>query len=156
MSTEIATRRVLVPFTGEVVSLDAPPEELAALLAEVKDVESRLRELKGEVSAEFHRRFDRQRKWSCDAGDYKVSGKSDAVEVVYDPDLLAVVLTQLVDEGAITPDAMDEALESITTWKIRKAGINALRKSPKFAELIDATGTEREPEGRRVTVRRKG
>ncbi len=155
MSTEIATHQVLVPHTGEVLSLDSPPEELAALLAEVKDVESRLRELKGEVSAEFHRRFDRARKWSVDAGDYKVAGQSDQPITEYDPDLLAVVLTQLVDEGAITPDAMDDALESITTWKIRKAGINALRKSPKFAELIDACGTEKQPEGRRVTVRRR-
>jgi hypothetical protein len=156
MSTEIATHQVIVPHTGEVLSLDSPPEELAALLTEVKEVESRLRELKGEVSVEIHRRMDMARKWTMAAGDYVLAGKSDALVTEYDPDLLAVVLTQLVDEGAITPDAMDEALESVSTWKVRKAGINALRKSAKFAELIDACGTEKEPEGRRVTVRRKG
>lgn len=154
MGTDLQVRSVVVPHTGEVVSLDAPPEVLASLLDEVKDVESQLRELKAEVSRVVHEEMDRQRRWTLDAGPFKLVGKSDAPEVVYDVERLAAVLTELVDDGTITTDAMDSALEVVTTYKVKKAGINALRKSPRLAEAIDSCGEERAVEGRRLTVKR--
>lgn len=155
MSTEIATRQVMVPHTGEVVALDAPAEHLAALLDEVKDVESKLRELKAEVYRELHDRMDRARCWTIDCGEFKLTGKSDAPEVTYNPDELAYVLTALVEDGTIKDTAMDAACEAVTTWKVKKAGVNALRKNPVLAELIDGCATVAPPEGRRVSVKRK-
>lgn len=147
-------RQVVVPYSGEIVSLAADTDVLAALTDEIRDVESRLRELKGQISEEIHARMDRERKWTLHAGPFKVTGKSDAPEVVYDVERLASVLTSLVDDGEITADAMDEALEVVTTYKVRKRGVEALRKSPRFRELIDGCGEERPPENRRLSVKR--
>lgn len=153
MSTDLE-RQIVVPYSGEVVSLSADTDVLAALSDEIKDVESRLRELKAAISTEVHERMDKQRKWTMAAGPFKLTGKSDAPEVEYDPDRLAAVLTQLVDEGEITRDAMDEAIEPLVGWKVKRAGINALRKSPRFAPLIDSCGEEKPPENRRLSVKR--
>ena len=83
-----------------------------------------------------------------------MTGKSDAPEVVYDVDRLAAVLTGLVDGGTISTGAMDEALEVVTTYKVRKRGIEALRKNPALRDLIDGCGEEKPPEGRRLSVKR--
>lgn len=156
MSTDLATREVVVPHTGEVLDLpSASAETLAELLAEVRDVETRLRELKGEVSLEVHTRMDRARSWTLDAGDYKLGGRSDEPEVTYDPDALAFVLTGLVEAGTIDPAAMDAAIVAVTTWKVKRAGVKALCKSPALAEAIDACATVAPPENRRLSVSRK-
>ncbi len=156
MSTDLETRQVLVPHTGEVLDLAAPPEQLAQLLDEVRDVESRLRELKAEVSREIHARMDVARKWTLDAGPYKLVGKSDAPEEEWDVDALAATLTELVDDGAISTEAMDAACEVVTTFKVRKAGINALRKNPELAAVIDECVTTKPPENRRLSLKRVG
>jgi hypothetical protein len=156
MSTDLATRLAVIPHTGEQVDLAAiPPEGIAQILDEIKEVESRLREFKGEVAAVVIPEFDRQRKWTVDAGPYKLSAPSDASEEVFDVDALSFALTQLVDDGVISSDAMDAACELVQTWKVKKAGLNALRKSPKLAEVIDGCVSLREPEGRKVRVSRK-
>src|ERR1035437_3497943 len=68
------------PRTGEVIDLPAAkPEYLARLVEDIRDLESRLRETKQLVSFELHRRMDLERSWTIDAGDYKISGKSDAL-----------------------------------------------------------------------------
>lgn len=153
MSTDLE-RQVVVPYSGEVVPLSADTEQLAALVDEVRDVESRLKELKSAISAEVHQRMDKDRRWTLVAGEWKVTGKSDSPEVVYDVDRLAAVLTQLVDEGVISAAAMDGALEQVIDWKVKKAGINALRKNAELRELIDACGEEKPPDARYISVKR--
>jgi hypothetical protein len=156
VSTDLATRLAVIPHTGEQVDLAAiPPEGIAQILDEVKELESRLREFKGDVAAVVIPEFDRQRKWTVDAGAFKLSAPSDAPEEVFDVDALAAVLTELVDAGTITGEAMDAACEQVVEWKVRKVGINALRKSPKLAEVIDGCVSLRDPEGRKVRVSRK-
>lgn len=156
VSTDLATRLAVIPHTGEQVDLAAiPPEGIAQILDEVKELESRLREFKGECGAVLIPAMDRDRVWTIDAGPFKLSAPSDAPEEVYDVDALSFALTQLVDDGTISSDAMDAACESVTSWKVKKAGLNALRKSPRLAEVIDGCVSLREPEGRKVRVSRK-
>ncbi len=73
MSTELATRMVMVPHTGEAIDLaTVSPHDLAGLLDELKDHKSRIREFEGEVSDVLIAEMDRQRMWSINAGEFKL------------------------------------------------------------------------------------
>jgi hypothetical protein len=146
------SRELVVPYTGELVDLDAPTNELARLVDEIRELESALREIKSSVSREVHSRMDRDARWTVEVGGYRVSGASPS-RVTYDGDRRELVLVELVASGEISEAAAAAALEVQTIRKPRAVGINALRKiSPSVAAAIDATATPVDPDSRRLTV----
>jgi hypothetical protein len=147
---------VVDPVMGEQLDLaTASPGRLGQLLLDVREHESRLRELKQLVAEEVARRCDRAREWTihCDGG-MKLSIPSDAPVAVWDADALQEVLDELVADGTITPDAANRAVQPRIELKVIAAGVNALLKSPAIAGRIEECRTLVAPEGRRVSVGR--
>lgn len=125
------------PVTGEVLSLDSPTEDLGAYLADIRDLESRIREEKAIVNRELLARLDKQRKWTLPLGNgLKISAPSDEPGEEWDGAQLHEALCDLADDEVITTDAINAAVEIVVEYKVRKAGLNALRKNPRIAELI--------------------
>ena len=138
--TDIVQREAVIhPVTGEFLQLDTlHVDRLANLLADIKDLESRLREMKSLASREVLRRQDREAKWTTPAGGYVLKGSSPTPTEEWDELALREDLYQLVDNGVITEEAADAAVETVVTYKVRKAGINALRKlGGAVAETVD-------------------
>jgi hypothetical protein len=119
----------VIPFTGEAVDLaTAEIGDLAKLLADVKDYQSRLSEAKSLLSQEVLRRQDQAAKWTTPAGGYVLKGSSPAPVEEFDALALREDLLGLVDEDALSIEAVDAAVETVVTYKARKSGVNALRK----------------------------
>lgn len=163
MGTELDARMeldapftIVSPATGEVLALDAPTEDLAGWLVDVRDWEAQARDAKRVVTAEILSRLDRGASWTAhfpDAG-IKISGDSPAPVEEWDGAELRTFLLDLVDEGVITVEAVDAAVQTVVTYKPRKAGINALRKlGGRAQEVVDALCRTVERD-RRITVTR--
>lgn len=145
---------VVHPATGEQLLLSAPDERLAEWLKGTRELESRLRELKGLLTEEVNARMDSRAAWTHRWGGFKVSGVAPTPEDVYDGDELAKVLKRLVKKGKIDAEAAANACERVVTWKPKKAGINRLLKlGGDVAEAIKATAEQR-PRDRKVTISR--
>ena len=144
MSTEVGQPITVVsPRTGEVLNLDAPTEDLGGYLADVRETESMLREAKRLVTCELVSRFDQAAKWTVHAGGLKLSAPSPAPTEEFDAPALRDALLELVDQGLLSVEAVDAAVETVVSYKARKGGINALRKlGGKVAETTAAHCTE--------------
>jgi hypothetical protein len=148
-------REVLIPYTGETVDLASSPDKLAAVLYEIRDLESRLREAKGELTEELLKRMDANARWSDRFGEFQVTGKSPEPTTEYDGERLFDALRALHDQGHISLEAAEAALEKETTYKPRKRGINALLKlGGEVAEAIKDCEVEAEPKRRYLKVER--
>ena len=155
MSTELGRPITVVsPRTGELLELSAPDEDLAGWLADVREHESLLREAKNLVQRELLRRMDRSAKWTVRVPKFKLTGTSPKPEETWDGAVLRERLHDLVDDGELTVEAVDAAVETVISFKVRKAGVNALRAAGgRAAAIVDelAIATEKE---RRVSVSR--
>jgi hypothetical protein len=142
MSQEIGQREVVLhPLTGEVLELDATPtEELGRFLYEIRDLESRLREIKSLANREILSRQDRNAEWTTRAGEYVLKGASPSSTSTEEFDGLALRsdLCELVDSGVLSIEAVDAAVQTVIIYKARKVGVNALRKlGGVVAETVD-------------------
>jgi hypothetical protein len=148
-SQEIALaqpRWVIDPSTGEVVDLDSPIDQLAACMDNIRELESRIREEKSKLTREFLERFDKQAEWSTVAGDFQVSAPSPKPREEFDGPGLHEALRVLVDDGTISVEALDAAVETVISYEPRRTGINKLRKLGGRAEkIIRAYTTETQP-----------
>ncbi len=155
MSTELDRPITVVsPRTGELLTLDAPDQDLGNYLLDVREHESLLREAKSIVQGELLRRFDQDRMWTRHVPGLELKGSSPEPVEEYDELALRSALLELVEEGVLTVEAVDRAVEPVVTYKARKAGISALRKGGgRVAEIVDehARLTEKK---RYVTVSR--
>lgn len=127
------------PFTGEALELrDAAIDDLARFLDDIKDYRSRLQEAQSLVSREVLRRQDQAASWTTRAGGFVLKGASPAPSEEFDALALRSELLGLVDEGALSIEAVDAAVETIITYKPQKSGINALRKlGGVVAQIVD-------------------
>jgi hypothetical protein len=143
---------VMHPSTGEVVSLDAPLEDLAAYLADVRDWEQTfLRPCKRAVEEELLRRMDHDARYTVRAGAYVVRGDGPG-RVEYNEDLLRIRLRELVDDEAISREAAAAAVKEKVSYQPMARGINALLKlGGKVAEAVRSA--EAGEKTRRVTVK---
>jgi hypothetical protein len=145
----ITTELVVHPFTGEALELhDAETSDLAQLLDSLKDYESRLKEAKSLIGREVLRRQDLKAEWTTRAGGFILKGASPATESQEEFDGLALhsELLGLVDEGALSIEAVDAAVETEVVYTPKKAGIAKLRKlGGVVAQIVDrhATTTEK-------------
>lgn len=142
------------PVTGEVLTLAAETGDLGRYLADLREFESVLREHKRIVSRELLARMDRAASWTFHAGALKLTGQSPAPVREWDGAELRDALLGLVDEGLITVEAVDAAVETVVSFRPRAAGISALRKlGGRVVEVVDSLCRESERE-RRISVSR--
>lgn len=147
-------RQFLNPLTGEALTLASPDEDLARWLADIREVESVIRENKKIVQREILSRMDRSASWTVRVPGFKLTGQSPAPVEEWDGVELRTALLGLVDEGLLTIEAVDGAVETVVAYKPRKAGIVKLRKlGGRVAETVDLLARASEPE-RRVSVGR--
>lgn len=126
------------PVTGEVLTLASPDEDLGGYLEDLREFESLLREHKALVNRELLARLDKRRNWTLHLeGGLKLSAPSDEPDEKWDAAGLYQALCELADEELITMEAVNAAVEMITVFKVRKTGINALRKNPRLAETVN-------------------
>jgi hypothetical protein len=147
--------RLFSPSTGEeVIPADAATNTLAEVRDAIRTVEEDLRLAKQTIDAELIGRMDSAAKWSVSVGGFKLSAPSPAPSVEYDAQALRGRLEELVADGLLSMQAVDAAVEVVTTFKVRAAGVNALRKlGGLVAEAVqDCSQTVDKP--RRVTVSR--
>jgi hypothetical protein len=144
-------REVLIPYTGETVDLASSPDKLAAVLYEIRNLESRLREAKGELTEELLGRMDANARWTERFGEYHVTGKSPEPTIEYDGERLFDALRTLHDQGLITYEAAEAAIK--TKHEAQRRGVNALLKlGGKVAEEVRACEKEPEPKRRYLKV----
>lgn len=153
MSGELAApRRLAIPATGELIDLDAATDTLAGHLDDIRDLEGALRGAKRELAQEILARMDTEATWTVEAGPYKLVGESPN-RVDYDPHELLTALRALPPD-AISPRALDAAVQRVEQLKVSKQGVNKLLKLG--GPVADAVrGAERPVEReRRVSVKR--
>jgi hypothetical protein len=144
-----------MPFTGEVLPLDAPTADLARALDELKELTSRIREVRERIDDELLRRLDKNARWTVREGDFKVTGTSPAPKAEWDGAALSVVLAELRGLALIDYEAAEAALETVVSYKPKAAGLQRLLKlGGEVAERVGACRSEVEPV-RRVTVKRE-
>jgi hypothetical protein len=155
MSTDVTTTSQLVnPVTGEALTLASPTEDLGRWLADIRDFEYQLREAKRTVTTEILARLDKNAEWTAHLPGLKIRGDSPQPVEEWDGAQLREALLELVDEGVLAIEAVDAAVETIVSYKPRKAGINKLRKlGGRVAEVVDSLKRASEKD-RRVTVSR--
>lgn len=145
------------PITGEVLDLaTAATDELAAYLANVRDLEHRLRDHKKAAQAEVLKRMDSEATWTVRVGDWKLTGASPSPKVVYDAQGLQADLRQLAADDLVAPAAVERAVETVTSLRVSQAGINALEKLGGAVAEVVARHRREEPRDRRVAVSRRG
>lgn len=115
------------PLTGELCPLDGPTDALGTFLADVREIESRLREAKAVVTAELLARMDREGTWTVRVPGMKITGEAPG-RVEYDVEKLRTVVDELVAEGTISQEAAGRAVESRVVWVAHARGVTALRK----------------------------
>jgi hypothetical protein len=143
---------LVVPYSGEVVRLDAPTDALAEIVYGIRELESELRSMKAILSEEVHRRMDEEARWTVEAGRFKVSGRSPS-GVSYDGERLWKVLEDLVEAGRITRRAAEAAVALEVAYKVRVAGVQAVKRvGPDVAEAVAAAEIPLDPSSRRLTV----
>lgn len=143
------------PVTGEVLSLASSENELGRYLSDLREFESVIREHKKMVTRELVARMDRQASWTIHAGEgIKLTSQSPKPEEQFDGAGLRSALLGLVDEGVLSIEAVDAAVELVLSYKAHKKGINALRALGGRAKaLVDEHATEVQKE-RYVSVSR--
>lgn len=154
-SPESMALTVVDPVQGEALELaSATPERLARLLVDVREHEGQLRELKRLVALEVAERADKARRWTLEAGPYKLTVPSDAPVVSWRVEELQEELDQMVAEGVLDPAAVGRAVRVTVKYEVVAAGMAALLKNPTFAARLAPYRSESEPENRRVSVSR--
>lgn len=165
--TTTPTTELAHPLTAELVSLDAPIEELAEFLDEAGEQHRRLGEFERVLNAEVLRRMDADLTWTSTVGsgaaghqfELKTSSP-DAGTKDYPPDDLEQELNGLVKAGIISDTGAEKALRRRLKLTIEvpwKADLPAIVAQLKRAVSIqiagfDVTVKEAEPERKSVAA----
>lgn len=127
---------VLDITTGEVVAY-TDYDGLAAWKRNVKQLRSDLREAEGAVDAALVDAMDANALWTMHAAGVTLTTLSPGDDEQWDAEGLRDTLDALVVDGIITPAARDAAVRIETSYQVLVRGVNALRKIPTLAGLID-------------------
>lgn len=142
------------PLSGEVLTLASPSDDLGRYLADLREFESVLREHKKMVTRELLGRMDKQASWTQHFAGLKLTGQSPQPGEEWDGAELREALLKLVDEGKLSIEAVDAAVETVVSYNVKKAGVNKLRKvGGVVASTVDGLVRPVERE-RRVSVSR--
>jgi hypothetical protein len=147
------TGQLVDPDTGEVTDLAGAPDVLLARTLDDLDAQrNELTDWRRAVAAEVLRRMDNAARWTIHAGPFKLHAPSP-LAAEYDARPLWDDLQILIAAGRFGQEALDAAIEQVTTFKPRAAGLKALAKlGPDVAAVIERnTHTVEKPRGVRVT-----
>lgn len=153
MTTEETGRELLVPATGEIVSLSAPTDVLAGAAAQMRELENELARVRSVVNDELTRRLDHENLRSADVGDYTITVDAPG-GVDWDVNKLEDELSRLVELGVISDAAMERALPAK-----RRVALRELKKlipavEDDYREDIEACSTPSN-RVRRVKIERR-
>lgn len=144
------------PITGEVVPLSDGPG-LADWMIHLKEHRGALSAAAAIVQELLLAEMDRNARWTYNRPGGSITAPSPTPGVAadqWDGNVLHQTLEDLVKEGMITPSAMHDAVEIVTTYKPKAKGIAALLKVPDIAPWIETCRAEAPPEKKRsVTVK---
>jgi hypothetical protein len=144
---------LIVPVTGEVVSLDSPTDTLCEAWTQVRRLERDLADARGTLNNELTKRMDHENLRKVAVGDWQVEvGPPGTVE--WDADKVHDTLLAIATEGSISPTAA----ERVTTIT-RKVSLRELKKvltvlSPEDAARVNGCATP-SARARRVTVKHR-
>lgn len=154
MTSELDTKpiQVLNPITGEVLTLDSSTAALGQALGDIREFKSLLDETVRAISGELHARMDQEALYTVHTPGLELRGQSPAPVESWDGVELRTALLELSDAGTLSIDAVDRAVETVVTYKARKAGIVALRKLGGEVEQTIDSLCQRSERERRITV----
>lgn len=156
----LTSREIVNPATGELVNLDGPTDVLAGQLADIRELEAHLREVKRAFTAEVVARMDKavergeSKGWTVRVGPWTLKAPSPAPTVEYDVEALRHALDLLAEVDAIGDEAVDSALIPTITYKVNRTALNALAKVNKHVAAAIAEHSREVQKDRRVTVER--
>lgn len=141
---------LVIPGTGEVVSLDGDLQSFVGAWDQLKELERDLRVVKREISDEIARRLDHEGRRSLTVGDWKFTTTAPT-EKVWNLAELQLTLTELKDEGTISADKAERCIK----WEPKAAWLElkALLSDPRCKARIEHCFTE-EPAARYAKVER--
>lgn len=125
--------------SGELISLDAPSDDLIALRVRLKELAAQLRGVNAAIDDEIRRRMDQDARWTISVpGVGKASAPSPAPGLdVPDPAALNKVLQGMLDREEITAAAKYAAIEpKPIEYTVKTAGIKALMKRDDLLPLL--------------------
>lgn len=129
----VSTTDLIVPGTGEVLSLDAPTNELGEAFREMQRWEVEFRVARARVRDELLKRMDHElmRSLELDGLFFECDAPG---QVEYDPDALSVVLGGLVGGGKISTEAAKQACRTEEILKVSKRGVDKLLQAPALSD----------------------
>lgn len=112
------TGEVLVPYSGELLALDADSETLVDAVYRMRELEDELRRVRQTVGLELTRRLDAENLRSVKVGEYdlKVAAPRDDWPI----DDVDAVLAELVEAETITQGARDRVVKSEPKLDLRE------------------------------------
>lgn len=144
------------PATGEVISLEATTDVLAATVDDLKDWQRRIQSVIDAVSEELVARLDQENVRSAPVGDWEIKTVAPT-RTDFDPERLSAALAGLVETGAISGDVARRTVKCppLKDWKVDRRELGKLlnHSNPVVVEAVRACG-ESVPQRRYVTVRR--
>ena len=154
------TEVIVHPLTGGVLELDAPTDQLAAVLEEHREILSVLAEWRSLVERELVRRMDSANTRKEEVGGYLLEVNAPRTES-YSVDAMREALAPLVDEGILD----EVVLERVITMsvpkpvapqeRVAKTEVNKLKKHPEEAvRAAIAEACEEIPNNRTLKIGR--
>lgn len=145
---------VVHPSTGEVLELDAPTEQLARWLVEARELDEAMRSEKRRVVVELLNRMDREARYTLRVANLELKGDGPEPPTDYDGEQLREALAEFVAAEVISQEALDRAIEPVTTFKPRANGLKPLiRQGGQLPQVIAQYAAPREGYERRVSVK---
>lgn len=152
------TATLVVPLTGQALSLDASTDVLAEGYREMQRWETEMRMVRAQVRDELLARMDKELARKHEVGDLFL--ECDAPnQIEYDADALSRVIVRLVTEDKISLAAAEQAVKTVEELKVAKRGVDKLIAAPALsdedrAEIMACARPSSKP--RRLTVKKAG
>ena len=129
---------LVVPITGEIVSL-TNPNQCATALESIRDLESKLREIKGLLSSAIQAEATRQGVRTLELDDGRKAVLSGGTETQYDAELLMAEL----EAAGMPEDRVAQIVVPTVTYRVSAVKAKqAAAANPVYADVIESCRRE--------------
>lgn len=143
MSSDLA-----VPGIGSIVRYDRP-DEIAVALADIRDLEAKLRDVKRELAFALEQESERQGTKTLRYGDLTVT-LSTPTEIVWDVEELEKLL-----EAGLPQDRYEQLVTTEISYKVNaREASHIAAANPEYAKIIERARTDHSAGTARVSVKR--